>query len=88
MTSINFTDADTIHAHKNTFDPQAWLKKASRIIASYEHDLSSVVFITGYLLVIASLTLASVSGGFPWFLLTLVFLSPLFALMASDGHSQ
>ena len=86
MSPIHLTHTDATHATNLPFDLQRWLKKAKGIALLNEQGLSSIIVITGYILAIASLTLASISGGFPWFLLMLIVLSPLYALMVGDQH--
>ena len=68
------------------FNPKAWLRQADGIAALDKYSLLSVAVITGYLLAIASLTLASITGGFPWFVVMLVVFLPLFALMTGDDR--
>lgn len=87
MSFLNLTHSDIAHGGKMPFGLREWLKKADRITSLDSYSLMSVAVITGYLLAIAALTLASLSGGFPWFVVMLVVFLPLYALMAEDSGS-
>lgn len=86
MSFLNPTHTEIAQGTKQPFDPRAWIKQADGLASLDKYSLLSVAVITGYLLAIASLTLASITGGFPWFVVMLVVFLPLFALMSSDDH--
>jgi hypothetical protein len=86
MSLASLFHTDVVHEAKTPLDLRAWFEKAGRTASLEKHSLLSVAVVTGYLLVIASLTLALISGGFPWFVLMLIVFAPLYALMAVDGN--
>lgn len=87
MSFLNLTHSDIAHGGKMSLDLREWLRKADQITSLERYSLLSVAVITGYLLAIAALTLASISGGFPWFVVMLVVFFPLYALMAGDNET-
>ncbi|MCB1869613.1 MAG: hypothetical protein KDI43_14140 [Gammaproteobacteria bacterium] len=87
MSLANLTHTDITHNTNATLDLKEWLKRSNEITLIDTHSLLSVAVITGYLLALASLTLASISGGFPWFVVMLIVFAPLYALLAGDDRS-
>ena len=88
MSLANLLHTDVTHTAREPLDLHSWLNKASEINRLENNSLLPVALITGYLLAIAALMLTSISGGFPWFVVTLAAFAPLFALMAGDETAQ
>ena len=87
MSFLYPTHTEIAQGAKQPFNPKAWLKHADGIVSLDKYNLLSIAVITGYLLAIASLTLASITGGFPWFVVMLIVFLPLFALMSGDDQA-